>query len=207
MSDFSPAHAIVSYTVLVIFDAKEGAVSQGTPNRSAPPSGSAPTIAAREQRSASYRALWAAVVLQAQEDVRHEPIDSVNYAQAVHFFIGAGEWADARARISDHLDMHRDDLENCGRRCINERRLAAGLDPLPRRLRPLPEHTAPRPPAPKPLPARVPQALSSPPPAAHQEPVRAKKPYLRRPKVPPTHNPFFPNGIPGQDGAIYQSAA
>ncbi len=162
------------------------------------------------QRSSSCRALWAAVVLQAQEDIRSEPLDSVNYAQAVHFFIGAREWADARARISDHLDMHRDDLEACGRRCINERRAAEGLDPLPPRSRPIPEPSSVKPipsrPVSKPRPVHAsPNGPATPPVAS--VPSEATKPYERRPKPPNWRNPFFPNGVPGLAPAAFRTVA
>src|SRR4051812_20882529 len=77
-----------------------------------------------------YRDLWVAVVLQAKDDIENEPLGSVDFTQAVAFFIGSGNWAQNRTVIGDYLDLHRDDLEKLGRRCINARRAAEGLEPL-----------------------------------------------------------------------------
>ena len=80
-----------------------------------------------EAGSTGSRALWSAVVLQAKGDIEAEPINSVEYAQAVAFFTGGGEWAHGRANIADFLDIHPDDLERCGRRWIAARRQQEGL--------------------------------------------------------------------------------
>jgi hypothetical protein len=77
-----------------------------------------------------YRSLWIAVVLQAKTDIENEPLDSIHFAKAVAFFIGSGAWAENRVAVGDYLDLHRDDLERLGRRCINARRIAEGLEPL-----------------------------------------------------------------------------
>ena len=71
-----------------------------------------------------YRSLWVAVVLQAKSDIETELLDSLDFIQAVAFFIGSGQWVQNRAVIGDYLDLHRDDLEKLGRRCINARRAA-----------------------------------------------------------------------------------
>ena len=84
-------------------------------------------------RSQGGRALWSAVVLQAKSDIETEPMDSVDYAQAVAFFTGGGEWAHGRANVADFLDLHPDDLERCGRRWIAARRRQEGLSPEPER--------------------------------------------------------------------------
>jgi hypothetical protein len=68
----------------------------------------------------SHRQLWSAVVLQAKEDVQDAPLDSVTFAQAISFFTGSGEWIEARRMIIDFLELHPDDLEAIGRRCIND---------------------------------------------------------------------------------------
>jgi hypothetical protein len=124
-----------------------------------------------------YRDLWGAVVLQAKEDIENAQLDSIEFTQAVAFFISSGEWAKNRTAIGDFLDLHRDDLEKLGRRCINERRVSEGFEPL-------------RPRQPRPMPARTtrtvdhqPQPQSAPPP-----------PHSRQPK-PARVNPFFPRGI------------
>jgi hypothetical protein len=68
------------------------------------------------------RGLWASVVLQALGDIEGEPIESLDFVQAVAFFTGSGTWAESRTIIGDFLEFHRDDLEAAGRRCINARR-------------------------------------------------------------------------------------
>jgi len=75
--------------------------------------------------------LWFQVVLQAKDDIEHEPTDSVLYEQAANFFVGAGRWAESRAIIADALELHVDDLCRCGRRCIAARRMREGLPPEP----------------------------------------------------------------------------
>jgi hypothetical protein len=79
------------------------------------------------------RQLWGAVILQAKEDIRHQPLCSIEYEQAVAFFTGSGEWAEMRTVISDFVEVHRDDLESVGRGFINDRRALSGLPPLPAR--------------------------------------------------------------------------
>lgn len=134
-------------------------------------------------------ALWAAVVLQARLDIEMEPLDSIDYAHAVHFFTGRGEWAQSRATIADFLNMHPDDVERSGRTCIDQRRAREGLPPLalPQRTqtsrRVVPSMQRP--------PVRV--ALVPPNPAASPLEQRPA-PRIRRAR---TTNPFFPNGIPG----------
>jgi len=144
-----------------------------------------------------YRQLWVAVVLQAQDDIKSEPLDSINYLQAVSFFTGGGEWAHTRAAISDHLNLHPDDLERCGRKYINARRAEAGLEALPPRER---RHRA----EPQRQPAIQGPSMASdcipqpPAPLATQEVStvrRSTSDRLRR-KRPTGVNPFFPNGVP-----------
>jgi hypothetical protein len=77
-----------------------------------------------------YRHLWSAVVLQAKDDIENLSLDSVEFEQAVAFFIGRGDWVQNRTAIGDFLNLHRDDLEKAGRRCINRRRVSEGLEPL-----------------------------------------------------------------------------
>jgi hypothetical protein len=77
-----------------------------------------------------YRHLWTAVVLQAKDDIEILALDSVEFSQAVAFFIGSGDWVQNRTAIGDFLNLHRDDLEKAGRRCINKRRVSEGLEPL-----------------------------------------------------------------------------
>ena len=70
----------------------------------------------------SYRGLRSSVVLQALEDIESEPTQSLDFADAVAFFTRSGSWAGWRTTIADFLDMHRDELEGIGRRCIDARR-------------------------------------------------------------------------------------
>jgi hypothetical protein len=68
-----------------------------------------------------YRALWSSVVLQALEDIENQPVQSAAFAEAVAFFTRSGAWAEARTMIGDFLELHRDELESIGRRCIDAR--------------------------------------------------------------------------------------
>jgi hypothetical protein len=132
-------------------------------------------IRAAEDRH--YRDLWVAVVLQAKDDIENEPLHSINFTQAVAFFIGSGEWVKNRTAIGDYLDLHRDDLEKMGRRCINARRVSEGLAPL------LPRQ-------PWPVAARALRPVG-------QRPV-PQAPSLTQRRQQPTPagvNPFFPRGI------------
>jgi hypothetical protein len=124
-----------------------------------------------------YRHLWSAVVLQAKDDIENLSLDSVEFAQAVAFFIGSGDWVQTRTAIGDFLNLHRDDLEKAGRRCINRRRVSEGLGPLlARQPWPTPAHTARTVEhRPEPQPASPPPSLLQPTPA--------------------WVNPFFPCGI------------
>jgi hypothetical protein len=124
-----------------------------------------------------YRHLWSAVVLQARDDIENQPLDSVEFSQAVAFFIGSGDWVQNRTAIGDFLNLHRDDLEKAGRRCINKRRVSEGLEPLLVRQ-------------PWPTPARTPRAVE------HQlEPQPASPPPSPLQPMPPQVNPFIPCGI------------
>ena len=57
------------------------------------------------------RGLWSSVVLPAIEDIENQPLQSLDYADAVAFFTRSGSWAEWRATVADFLDMHRDELE------------------------------------------------------------------------------------------------
>jgi hypothetical protein len=80
------------------------------------------------------RALWTAVVLQSIHDLDHER-HSTEYTDAVAFFTGTGEWRRSRTDIADRIGVHADDLERCGRRLIDARRIAGVL---PVQVAPLP---------------------------------------------------------------------
>jgi hypothetical protein len=80
----------------------------------------------------SYRGLWSSVVLQALEDIESQSMQSSDFADAVAFFNRSGSWAGSRTIIADFLDMHRDELEAIGRRCINARR---SMEDLPSEAR------------------------------------------------------------------------
>jgi hypothetical protein len=77
-----------------------------------------------------YRALWSQVVLQAKDDVETADFGSIDYEQAVNFFIGSGKWAETRAAIAEMVDLHSDDLARLGRTLINCRREQEDLPPL-----------------------------------------------------------------------------
>jgi hypothetical protein len=151
-----------------------------------------------------HRGLWAAVVLQAKADLENEPVDSVFYVRAAAFFIGTGEWAQARESIAEFLDMHPDDLRSCGRRWINARRVREGLPALPPPLRVqkeplrLPRLIAVPSESSKIKPAVVPlQPPLEPNPRsagwnADPVPERPKRRYARRTKTVRAVNPFSP---------------
>lgn len=73
------------------------------------------------------RALWAAVVLQAVEDVRSTVIGSIEFDHAAAFLTATGAWAESRAAIADCLDCHPDQILRSGARYVAERRVAEGL--------------------------------------------------------------------------------
>jgi hypothetical protein len=112
------------------------------------------------QDAHNYRALRLQVVLQARDDVESADFSSVDYAQAAAFFVGAGQWAEARTSIAEMVDLHPDDLSRLGRQVINCRRAQEGLPPLaihrvPAVAAPLPVlfATMPSPPAARSAPA------------------------------------------------------
>ena len=55
------------------------------------------------------------------QDIESQPIQSAAFAEAVAFFTRSGAWAEARTMIGDFLELHRDELELIGRRCIDAR--------------------------------------------------------------------------------------
>ncbi|HVY14310.1 MAG TPA: hypothetical protein VHB27_03720 [Rhodopila sp.] len=73
------------------------------------------------------RALWAAVVLQAKDDLENAAFDSLDYQHAEAFFIGGGDWRHARAAIADQLDMDPDYLVAIGRKWVTLRRDREGV--------------------------------------------------------------------------------
>ena len=83
-----------------------------------------------------YRRLWASVVLQALDDIWSRPMASLDYHEAVDFFIGSGAWAESRTTIGDFLELHRDDLTMLGKRCIDARHTRESLLPEKRRRSP-----------------------------------------------------------------------
>ena len=131
----------------------------------------------RTAEERQYRDLWVAVVLQAKDDIENEPLDSNDFAQAVAFFIGSGSWVQNRTTIGDYLDLHGDDLEKMGRRCVNQRRIAEGLEPL--LVQPWPTR------------ARTSKLVEAPRP----QPVAPSPPPRQQQVVLPRVNPFFPRGI------------
>jgi hypothetical protein len=81
----------------------------------------------RSSRGHGERALWVASLQQSIDDIADEPLGSTEYGDAAAFFTGGGEWAISRSAVAGHIDLHSDDLERCGRRCIAARRVAEGL--------------------------------------------------------------------------------
>lgn len=142
------------------------------------------------------RGLWAAVVLQALNDIRHEPLSSIDYLHATHFFTEGSEWAKARAAIGDQLGVNADALECCGRTCINARRAAEGLELLPpgaclRQTSPRSNVMTQR----ATFVSRKTPSVVTPSVSADLSQFSRPEEHSRRRKLPPDVNPFFPNGI------------
>jgi hypothetical protein len=76
-----------------------------------------------------HRGLWSSVVLQAIEDIENQPMRSTAFDEAVAFFTRSGSWAESRTMIGDFLELHRDDLETIGQRCIDARVTREELPP------------------------------------------------------------------------------
>jgi hypothetical protein len=77
------------------------------------------------------RALWAAVVAQARDDVADEPFGLTEYRQAEAFLTAdSAYWHEARAQVAAHLGVHGDDIRRVGLRLVNARRLKEGVSPL-----------------------------------------------------------------------------
>jgi hypothetical protein len=72
-------------------------------------------------------------VLQAIEDIENQPMQSAAFDEAVAFFTRSGSWAESRTMIGDFLELHRDDLEIIGQRCIDARVRREQLPPEARR--------------------------------------------------------------------------
>jgi hypothetical protein len=94
------------------------------------------------------REMWIGVVLQAANDINIEPYGSVEYGEAVSFFIAPGEWAESRQRIADCIGRHADELMRMGRAAIDRRHLRDGPEPV--RVRMVGNRTAVLPTAPAP---------------------------------------------------------
>lgn len=135
-------------------------------------------------QSSGERELWAAVVLQARDDVQQEPFDSVAYTAAAAFFASPGDWASSRQAIADCLALHVDDLTRMGRRALNLRRAEHGLAPLalvdpPGAATPLAKGPIPRKPPPRRQPF-VPQILPPTPKPPAEPPAAAPGPKPRK---------------------------
>jgi hypothetical protein len=74
--------------------------------------------------------MWIGVVLQAANDINIEHYGSVEYGEAVSFFIAPGEWAESRQRIADCIGRHTDELMRMGRVAIDRRHLRDGPEPV-----------------------------------------------------------------------------
>jgi len=92
-------------------------------------------MSAADEHRPNYRALWAAVVIQALDDIETEPMASVSFTDAEAFFTRMGAWGEARMAIADFLDLHPDDLERVGRRALAMRRAGEASRPTAARLR------------------------------------------------------------------------
>jgi hypothetical protein len=77
-----------------------------------------------------HRALWAAVILQARDDLDTEHYGSVEHGHADAFFTAPGDWAVSRRAIADALDLHPDDLMRLGRAVTAARTARDGGPPV-----------------------------------------------------------------------------
>jgi hypothetical protein len=93
--------------------------------------------------SASERGLWAAVVLQAADDLDCEEYGSVDYEQSVCFFLNGGDWGKWRSDVALMINVHANDLSRLGRARIAARTLRD--PPPPPKPRPLIVPPKPRP--------------------------------------------------------------
>jgi hypothetical protein len=75
------------------------------------------------------RALWAAVVLQARDDLDGLAEGSTLYAQALSFFTATGAWQESRQAIADCLDVDIGVIERLGRVTIAARHAREGGAP------------------------------------------------------------------------------
>lgn len=125
--------------------------------------------------------LWAAVVMQAIDDIDNEQIGSLHWHAALAFFLHGGQWRRSRGDIADHLNVHADDLEHAGRRHINARLLAAGRPLIPVVVQPAPA-ARPEPATPEPAPP-LPRLVA----VLGPEPVRGRGGHRRH-----AYNPFDP---------------
>jgi hypothetical protein len=105
------------------------------------------------------RALWAAVVAQARDDIAELPIGSTDYNAAVAFFTSpAAYWRHGRDEVGDHLGLTGETLRVAGTAWVIARRRKEGLPDHP----PVPARTAKvEAPAPAPAPLVVPPDLAS----------------------------------------------
>jgi len=131
-------------------------------------------------------ALWAAVIVQAIEDLQYEPYASLTFREAESFLLGGGDWARSRQALADCVDMHGDDLRRRAQVLLAERH--AKEPPPAREVRPPPPVVVPKPivvaPTAKPVtlsvpPARSPRVRRLPPAPAPQLPI-AKMAAVRR---------------------------
>lgn len=124
--------------------------------------------------------MWAAVLLQAKDDVDGLPIGSRDYHEAAAFLTGETRyWRERREFVADRAGVHEGDLRRAGRAWVIARRRAEGL----------PDHepgpTRPEPPPPEPEPLPAPLVI---PPALQRALLEAQR---RKPRE-PGRNPFHP---------------
>lgn len=137
-----------------------------------------------------HRALWAAVVLQARDDIDGEHYRSTEYTDAVAFFTAAGPWGESRQAVADCLGLHTDDLTRLGRAAIEARHLRDGPPPVivrPAVVVATQPTTAPRP---------EPRVTNPAPVVTRAEVIRrpeppAKRPYRRKHDDPPRNRDWW----------------
>lgn len=131
--------------------------------------------------STTGRKLWAAVVLQARDDLDTAKYGSTKYITAKSFFTANGAWAESRQDIADELELHPDDLMRLGRATLAARHLRDGPEPV-----------SVSPGLPTPVPTRPVLRLTNP------APVGPKAPWPTITATMPAPEPVKPKRKPGR---------
>lgn len=83
----------------------------------------------------SDRSLWTAVLLQAREDLLEAGFETIEYNEAIAFFLHGGSWIQSRENIADHTGISAQAIQLAGERMVRARCAERG-EPLPQVLQP-----------------------------------------------------------------------